>query len=167
MNFEEKAYTLIKGWHGISSGEKVESVDVFFQFMASWVSFNALYNWYSKNKSISGDKKKLKCFASDNEKARNVHKELLDENDSYRNSVGVLKARGIIDVTTNKPVLITDETNFEQVVLCVYQVRNNLFHGDKLVGNDRDEQVVSASYTIISSILRKYLNATSPYSLYE
>jgi hypothetical protein len=158
MRTEEQAFHLISDWHNVSIGKKIETNDVFFLFMASWVSLNALYNWYGKKANLSGDKKKLRRFADANEKAKNIHKQLFSGQVSYKSAVETLAEKGILDVSKGQRVLITDETNFEQVILCVYQVRNNLFHGDKLLANERDKEVVSASYIIVSNFLKEYLN---------
>jgi hypothetical protein len=157
MRTEEQAYSLINEWHSVSIGKPIERKDIFFQFMAGWVSMNALYNWYGKAASLSGDKKKLTRFADANDKAKKLHKSLLHSNAEYKNAVDVLSKKGILDVANGNRVFIADEEDFEQVMLCVYQVRNNLFHGDKLMGNERDEEVVTASYQIISNFLREYL----------
>lgn len=160
MRTEEQAYNLINEWHSVSVGKPVERNDVFFQFMASWVSMNALYNWYGQRANLSGDKRKLTRFADANEKAKKLHKELFGNNADYKKAVEVLSKNGILDVAKGQRITIADDENFEQVMLCVYQVRNNLFHGDKLLANERDEEVVTASYVIVSTFLKDYLNGS-------
>ena len=37
---------LMTSWYRVSMGESIENSDIFFRFMACWVSLNGLYNWY-------------------------------------------------------------------------------------------------------------------------
>jgi hypothetical protein len=61
---------------------------------------------------------------------------------------------------------IGDTGDLEQVLLCVYQVRNNLFHGGKMPDSSRDGRIVRESFTIVSKILRP-LSCTGNMGLIE
>jgi hypothetical protein len=61
---------------------------------------------------------------------------------------------------------IGDTGDLEQVLLCVYQVRNNLFHGGKMPDSSRDGRIVRESVTIVSKILRP-LSCTGNMGLIE
>ncbi|HEX9929307.1 MAG TPA: hypothetical protein VGB02_12285 [Pyrinomonadaceae bacterium] len=158
MKTEIDAFDLIKDWHKVSTGEKVEISDVFFQFMASWVAMNALYNWFCRNGNYGGDKSKLKQFASASNEAKVIHSDLLADNENYRNVILLLAEHGVYDPQNKRTVEIDDITNFAQVILCVYQIRNNLFHGNKSFEERWDEKAVSISLTIVSTFLEGYLN---------
>lgn len=53
---------------------------------------------------------------------------------------------------------IHDEGDLRQLASCFYQARNNLFHGNQ-AGDLRDENLVAASYTIVSKLIEPHLNA--------
>lgn len=50
-----------------------------------------------------------------------------------------------------------DPENLTEVLLCVYQMRCNLFHGGKLPGNPRDEALAEAGHAIVSGLIEPYL----------
>jgi hypothetical protein len=154
---EKIAQEAIQQWHTLAITGKVEGNNIFFQFMAAWVAFNALYNWVCKYEPGLGDKAKLLKFVRELTNASRIHQELLRIDNGYKEAVSILKNKGIRDVSKDKLVQITDDENFEEVILCVYQVRNNLFHGDKVVSNARDESVVRASFEIISKFMQQWL----------
>jgi hypothetical protein len=57
------------------------------------------------------------------------------------------------------PYEIKSLDNTERVIRYIYYVRNNLFHGNKEPGEQRDEYLVEASYTILSRLLEPWMNA--------
>jgi hypothetical protein len=162
LRTEEIAQAVIHQWHSLALTGTVEHNNIFFQFMAAWVAFNAQYNWFCKYEARLGDKQKLLEFVREDVGIDRLHRELLVNNTQYKNAVVTLKAKGIRDVSRNRLVEISDESRFEDVILCVYQVRNNLFHGDKIVNNARDETVVRASFEIVSNFMEQYMNPIQP-----
>lgn len=165
-------------WFRWSLGGEVNARDPFFQFLAVWVAFNGLYSWAygasrrdrwwdrlhdirSRNGSTGGgkpgDKEKVRLFATE-KKARELHLLLLKTDGDYKEAVSYLMARPPENPENpEKSPRIDDAGEFEQVLLCVYQVRNNLFHGGKMLDSSRDRRIVRRSFTIISKILSPYL----------
>jgi hypothetical protein len=135
-------------WYTISTTGQVEDNNVFFRFISIWIAFNALYN----ARYGGGDKDKVKQFARATESI-NDHLLLLNSDPEYKQAVSVLKSIGVLDISRRRREEILDERVLEQVLMCVYTARNNLFHGDKSPENPRDEAVAAVSCTIISRLM--------------
>lgn len=153
MNVNE----IIRKWYQLSSGDEVDTNDVFFRFMAVWVAFNALYTYrYGRLTNQAGrpigDRHQVREFAKE-AAVEQKHIRLLRDDAEYKEAVIYLKSKGVSDVATGRHWCIHDETNVLYVMMCVYQVRCNLFHGGKLPDSARDARVVSASYTVVSRLL--------------
>jgi len=145
---------IIRKWYTLGSGGDIERGDVFFRFVAVWVAFNALYA--SRFYNVTVDKEQVRRFAREH-KAIGRHQQLIRDDSEYLQAVRILKQRGIFDTRTHKRTYISHESDLFSVALCLYQVRNNLFHGGKMPDNPRDETVVNASYIILSKLIYPYL----------
>lgn len=145
---------IIKTWHSLATGSEVQRDDVFFRFVALWVAFNALYSSFS-DRDI-GDRQQVRGFAKRRE-VRHHHTTLINTDASYREAVSLLQSRGITDTATGALTELHNIHSAERVLMCTYQVRCNLFHGGKLPDSSRDQQVVSASFTILSKIIDPFL----------
>lgn len=159
---------IIDTWYKMAQGESVQQSDVFFQFIAVWIAFNALYVSTSissrgneKSNKRTSDKAQVQCFAGI-AKVRDWHLHLVRVDGDYKKAIAKLAATGVLDMNSwkfNKKVEgITDFDNLNEVLNCVYQVRCNLFHGGKPPENPRDRELVSCSYTIISKLIQPFLN---------
>jgi hypothetical protein len=151
---------IVQEWYRLASGGNIEREDAFFRFIAVWVAFNAVYTSYytSKRPRLPGDKKQVMFFSESSDKARERHRKLISTDKHYQEAVGYLKARGVSDASGRfEPQEINDETNLKEVLLCVYQVRCNLFHGGKMPSNARDSGLADAGYVVISKLVQPYL----------
>jgi len=147
---------LIDEWYQISSSQSIVTTpSQFFKFMAGWVAINAIYNLMCSEGK--GDRKKVILF-SKVDIVRDRHINLIENKCEYISAVKLLKEKGVLNLTTNRPTNIEDINNFTDVLLCVYQVRNNLFHGGKVPSSTRDEEVVQASLVIVNKHLEKLLD---------
>jgi hypothetical protein len=144
-------------WYTLACGGEIQQSDSFFRFIAIWIAFNALYA--SMYGDEEGDWNQVRSFAGDPD-AVDRHRELLREDSQYRKSVSVLKERGVYDLRNRRLRRIHDKRNLTQIASCLYQVRNNLFHADKMPGNPRDEDLVEANYIVVSKLIRPYLYVT-------
>jgi hypothetical protein len=149
---------IIRKWYTLASGGDIEKGDVFFRFVAVWVAFNALYA--SRFYEVTGDKEQVHCFARER-RAIERHQQLVHDDPEYLQAVRVLKQRGIYDTRTRQRTYISRESDLFGVALCLYQVRDNLFHSGEMPDNLRDETVVNASYIILSKLIQPYLRKTS------
>lgn len=145
---------LIAKWYSIATEGSVGIRDVFFNFVAVWVAFNALYT--SRHSDDTGDWDQIRSFAGEPE-AIDRHRILLLQEPEYQQAVGVLKQDGVYDTHRRRRRTIRDENNLTEVATCLYQVRCNLFHGGKMPGNPRDERLVEASYKVVSRLIEPYV----------
>jgi hypothetical protein len=53
-----------------------------------------------------------------------------------------------------KGAQITDIKEFGQILAAIYQVRCNLFHGQKDPGNSHDRELVELSFGILSKVFK-------------
>jgi hypothetical protein len=146
---------IIQTWYRLARGEDVERSDIFFQFVAIWVAFNALYS--STAYDDAGDFNQVRTFAGIAE-VIDRHRKLLDENAQYSSAIQVLQSHGVRDLSSGIVRRIDNPRNLTRVASCVYQVRCNLFHGGKAPGNTRDEKLVKASYIIVTKLIEPFLN---------
>jgi hypothetical protein len=149
---------IIRKGYPLASGGDIEKGDVFFRFVAVWVAFKALD--VSRFYEVTGDKEQVRRFARQR-KAIERHQQLVRDDPEYVQAVGVVKQRGIYDTRTHERTYISRASGLFGVARCLYQVRNNLFHGGKMPDNPRDETVVHASYSISSKLIQPYLRDTS------
>jgi hypothetical protein len=142
--------TLIEQWYDLASQnstDKSAPSNIYFRFMALWVAFNALYDsrpWAYRKR----DREQVELFSREDRRARDQHEELMRDDDEYRKAVYYLKKHQR-DVDCE----LEDEQELKDVLLCVYKVRNNLFHARKLHGNLLDEELVRASHKILSELM--------------
>ncbi len=149
-----KRSEVIDKWYTLASGGEIERGDVFFRFMALWVAFNALYG--SRHGYRERDWDQIKAYCREHE-VRNRHSLLLRSDPEYRSAVHTLKRDGVYSYRNQEKRHIHEESNITQIAGCFYQVRNNLFHGNK-AGDLRDEDLVGASYTIVSKLIEPHVN---------
>lgn len=159
-----RAAQTIRTWHQIGIGEPVERSDVFVRFIATWVAFNAIYCSRTADNGCdldtATDSDQVSEFANDPEVVAR-HLQLLRTDPEYCSAVMVLADQGV-----GKPVsrhrrplrrLIRSPENAEEVLMCVYQVRCNLFHGQKTPDSPKDRSFVKAAYQILINIIEPYV----------
>jgi len=149
-----KATEIARRWHEIAARGAVADPDVFFQFIADWIAFNAIYS--SRFATVKGERNQVHALASDPE-AVGRHQELLKSDDGYRQCIDAIKAHGVFDYRKRNYRRIGDDLNLKDVLDCTYQIRCNLFHGDKQHDEDRDRLLVEAGFKIISEIVTPFI----------
>lgn len=145
---------IIRQWYRVAVDE--ERQDVFFRFIALWIAFNAhyvsRYHHFDDTSARVTDHKYVRRFAQEAENVRR-HRKLLNKRGDYASAVAVLAASGVRDVISQELFSITESTDLFQVCETVYQVRCNIFHGGKLRGNPRDENLTSAAFVVLDGLL--------------
>jgi hypothetical protein len=124
-------FNAAKAWY-VKSGSEA---DIFNEFISLWISFNILYNSIDSRYEID----KIINFISN----KNIN--IQDQNI-------ILNLESVNYFST-----CMDNSNDEKikaVFKILYQIRCNLFHGDKRFASDSDELVVSHA----SNILREFLS---------
>jgi len=148
--------TIIKQWFALSQGQETSRGDIFFQFVALWIAFNAMYA--SQDSDDVGDWDQIATFAGDGN-LNDLHNMLL-RNPVYERAISRLREKGVFDTATGKRRKIRNPKNLVEVMRCLYQVRCNLFHGGKMPENPRDERLVEASHTILTRLLAERLGVS-------
>jgi hypothetical protein len=143
----------LKAWSSVAD----DCSDPWFRFIARWIAFNAYYSAMHPSK---GDKAGVKKMGVDPVWV-GLHKSLLQE-PNYKASVDFFISRnGVADMNdrggAGHRVQIADLNDWNQVLLCIYQVRCNLFHGDKLPHARNDSDVVENADNILSGVVNRFL----------
>jgi len=162
---------LVMEWYEISQGNAARQPTIFFQFIAGWIAFNALYS--SDGSPVDGDRALLKRYARRLD-VQDLHRSLFDSDRKYQDAMRVLARKRILDTRYDdsegtSPSMpgaeIMSGRSAGQVLLAIYQVRSNLLHGGKHPGNPRDAEVVGASHLIISKLMASEIDAIARWEL--
>lgn len=133
-----------------------EERDPYFRFQTTWISFNALYNYFSNKR---GEKSRiidlLKSFLETN-KGEPIFLEhsndfiALSEANMRSDDEQINYSEELMDSINNKDY----ESIIIKGVVCIYGVRCNLFHGDEILSIS-SRKLVESSCRILDDILRK------------
>ena len=150
---DNESEELIRSWLKVAHKENhslANRLDAYFRFMALWIAFNAFLT--KEYTSKRGDREKVSAFAANNVNA-SFHKDRLKEGNFYSEAVEYFKKHGVKNMQPNAgpKCEVSSRECFREVMDCVYQVRCNLFHGDKRIDNENDFKHVEAAYTIVHS----------------
>ena len=161
---------LVREWHDISQGIVPQQPSVFFQFIAGWIAFNAIYA--ADGSPDNTDRELLRRYARRRE-VEDLHRRLFDSDREYQEAVRALARKRILDTryddsedgALSRPgAEISVGRSAMQVLFAIYQVRSNLLHGGKHPHNPRDAEVVRASHAIISRLLASEIDAVAQWN---
>ena len=129
--------------HGLKAND-----DFFMRFMMHWMGFNWLYNHIK----AGSERAKIKEFYRQNEC-------IFDKVDPFTfPEINVFLAGAVTDEITGaqrrKDFQNLKCGKVEGLLMTLYQVRCNLFHGAKSLRNDRDIELVKASAKILEEYMR-------------
>ena len=173
---------LIIEWHSVAEGHALpDGLNPFFRFVASWIAFNALY---SQDGLGGRETDQIERFCQD-ANFLSCHEALLGSDDEYREAVTYVMERpiqrlsnrprrsyrapteGIFDGSPPQrrtPSEISRlSSDVEEVMMAIYYIRNNLFHGGKSPCNPRDRRLVEASCRIITTLLSDRISELSSF----
>lgn len=168
---------LIIEWYSVAEGRAPSNgLDPFFRFVASWIAFNALY---SQDGLGGRETDQIRRFCM----APNIaprHRRLIDTDPEYKRSVTSVMERQILRTTSqwrsddqyamaepldapppgprSRSDISRLSRNLKAVLLAIYRIRNNLFHGGKRPCNPRDRRLVESSYKILTTLLADQIN---------
>ena len=141
---------IAKEWfkYGLSKDD-----DFFMRFMIYWLAFNWLYNERGERK----EHEKISRFYED-------HKRLFDKYDPFSDPAIEIFQKGPVD-DGRDPEYSHSDLNYRGVkrndacslLLTMYCVRCNLFHGSKSLRCQRDQDLVRDSATILGGYLKALL----------
>jgi len=132
--------------------------DYFSAFTTLWIGFNAYYK--RRFPGIRTDLDKIKLLCKDKNHI-SLYTDLL-KNNNFKEAINNLKKEldscPLRRMDNGKTYQISDENNMDNVFEVLYVVRNNLFHGDKKITDERDEKIVSLSYQVLKLFIKEIIN---------
>jgi len=164
-NHNGQSREIVKSWYNRAITPPSESYDYFDRFISLWVSFNCYFvsehyvELNEKYKKEPSERQHIDFIAANPEYntiyatlldapsfSKNINKmlSLLQEVTHYKGKVADMRPDKIENEDYAKE--FTDKNSFSQFINVVYQVRCNLFHGNKSPYNDRDSRIVEAFF---------------------
>jgi hypothetical protein len=156
--------------HILSNRDQSADLQAFHEFFSAWMMFNFLY------KGPGTEKDRVRSF-SDLSKFGQAHIQLLSDSTKYSDSIEFLTYRRqpppvwlaseqLLNVSVwnmdsrrtgrDHQGIIKNREDLCGILDCLYLIRCNLFHGDKLPSNTIDKELLRNGYTILSSLLLKF-----------
>lgn len=125
--------------------------DFFIRFMMHWVAFNWLYNSIPKD----SERAKIQQYYDD-------HKDQFEKYDAFSSPDIEVFRRGQVYCSTKEDYSDSNykgimRGNTKKLLLTLYAVRCNLFHGSKSLINERDQELVRSSANILEGYLKALL----------
>jgi hypothetical protein len=150
-----------------TNADDLKANQPFAAFAIYWTAFNALYkiNYSGKFPAVlKRDRDLLQRFCADADHFA-LHAALVTSDHAYKAAVNYFEIYPVKDMRSTPPAVppgnvIPASTSMCEVFNNVYQVRNNLVHGDKL-GNQNDAERVSNAMMILSTYLTELMAATA------
>lgn len=166
---------LIKTWYNranLFDG----SYDYFDRFICLWISFNCFFvsEFYKKAKKLSNnrepqEKKHYLNIIYTNKNYKKIYKSLIENDKLFKEDLNDFKK--LTETITHFRGKIADMRqgrlkkkfaqpfknigNFKQFILCVYQIRCNLFHGNKSPVQDGDRELVEGIFKPFNKFLKE------------
>lgn len=143
----------IKSWREIAR----EQNDYFVKFALEYFAFNALARVIAaSNKGAILDRDIINRIKNDEECRSWV---LGKSSDWIKSLKGELVQKPLINLTRKEQTIsLRKEDDWENIVEAVYRIRNNLFHGYKYPGDERDQNLVQVGYHLLSSFNDYFIN---------
>lgn len=123
------------------------SKDAYDRFIYAYIAFNYLYEGIRQKDE--GERACVARYAEEKCKEFKVNPFSVDVSE-YKSPVGDMKNRG-------KSWAVRD-SDITSLFNAIYQVRCNLFHGNKCIGNLRDEKLAEQGAEVLIVLLSKILN---------
>ncbi len=134
------------------SVSKKYTEDIIYQLFAEEFA-----NWYTENES------KIQPFF--NELKKSLKKEDFSNNEilSYRYYVinmqkeDSLSIEDIDRLASKNIVILCEENNLKTVIKVLYQIRNNIFHGEKIPGEINDDRIVKSALPMLRFLISELM----------
>ncbi|NMC99835.1 MAG: hypothetical protein GYA62_08955 [Bacteroidales bacterium] len=158
-----------KAWYDKAKKEFETNGDVFDRFIYLWFSFNILYSQHFEN----DERNAIKNFV-DNDYLKIVSNATINDILSSEAAMyfysRIIKNMRYIKFKVSNEWVTTRKNNeilknkvyhihgrLKNLLMILYQVRCNLFHGDKMYLRESDTEVVTYAANALEKILGKYL----------
>ena len=132
----------------IAKGDREDSI--FNKFISYWIAFNAFYSYKT---TARRERNCLNEIIADQSFNRTYQTLITQEN--FQVFQSLILVGSIVNVKNpEESVIITDSSNFNEVINVLYLIRCNLFHGDKGETEARDVQVITAAVPILELVVK-------------
>lgn len=126
--------------------EKSESENhAFNKYIALWIAFNA---YYSSETNKNSDWESIEIIKT-NDYLKKWYLTIENSNEVS----DLLSLSPVINMKKNTAVIIKDNKDFASIIATLYQIRNNLFHGNKDDRVERDIEVVTKALPILKQLV--------------
>ena len=136
------------------------SSDAMEKFIELWISFNALYC----KANGQGDYEKINAFIK--EQGEEKYRSTLEVTDFFNHRLikNLHPRKNQAKDTTLEMEILNSQTKsdtekLQNLFICIYRARCNLFHGDKLPYDYNDLLIASESAKVLEHYLTIYFNA--------
>lgn len=145
MGAYETVKALNTSW--ISKGDAAKNV--FDRFIYYWIAFNAFYSYKTGE---SRDRMAVTIIGADGYLI-NLYQAMLQKDNSPLD-----RLRNLQPAVLNRNEIRLEITNgnLDEVLNVLYEVRCNLFHGDKGESIERDQQVIEASTPMLEALVKEF-----------
>jgi hypothetical protein len=144
---------LIVDWYKRSQKEKTRKFTVFDQFVSLWFAFNAWGTYESKK-----DKDfEMLSWIKSNTNLPEIHNRLTKDDADYLQKVTRLSQYKVLDMRPGhqgQSKSVNSIDNFDELLDVIYQIRCNLFHGQKSETDSNDWELVDLAFHILSKIFK-------------
>jgi hypothetical protein len=152
MSFHASTYEeLITEWFKRSQKEGAREFTIFDQFMSLWLSFNAWGTYKSKKDKDSS----MLNWVKVNTDLRNTHIRLMKDDDEYSKRVAQLSQYNVLDMRPShkgQSKSVSNVNSLDELLDVIYQIRCNLFHGQKSEIDPHDRELVDLAFHILSKL---------------
>jgi hypothetical protein len=162
-----KTKNKIEGWF-YTSGQ-----DNFSSFATLWIAFNAYYkDFYQRQgnvRSHANDRARIENIKSSDEHWQ-LFKSLISEPEFAAQIKGLkdeIKHQPLRKMEDNREFQLPDDDEsvvalsmgfYSELMEIVYQIRNNLFHGEKEIVSERDRKLVTLAYGILHRFMAEIID---------
>jgi hypothetical protein len=136
--------------------------DNFDQFISIWISFNAIYGLNIERNEFDKIKSVVRQF-SDQQIGNILSSDAINFFCDMNTPIQFINLDGEIQNTRGWQRRLVQNRNtnprvaLENLLSILNKVRNNLFHGDKLLDRTRDVDIVKHAYPIVKAIVQEFL----------
>lgn len=142
---------LIADWYKRSQKEKTRRFTIFDQFMSLWLAFNAWGTYKSKkDKDLE-----MLSWIKINTNLPEIHNRLVKDDEDYLQRVTRLSQYKVLNMRPGhrgQSKSISNINSFDELLDVIYQIRCNLFHGQKSEIDPNDRELVDLAFHILSKI---------------
>jgi len=148
---------LIIDWFKRSQRQRVRKFTVFDQFISLWFAFNS-WGTYLSRKDKDTD---MLRWVKRNTTLCHVLEELIERDSEFVAKLQRLSQYEVLDMRPGhqrQSKSINDIQSLDQVLDVIYQIRCNLFHGQKSMIDPHDRELVELAFHILSKIFEPMIN---------